>query len=195
MYKAFKLQPHPCTLYNNKNMIIQENLLFSKPEIVLNISFNEWFKSIPIEIILKKMLKDHLSKINVIDCVLTLEPYIYIFIKVKRWKLAIKWCKFYFDIIFFIKKSYKNNYTVHENTFDWGRCKPTHSVKALTWSQKTAHFPQNRLKKLPPTYEFPITKYLMELIPYLLIFIHTSCNIYYIQLYEASKNNYIYQIL
>ena len=149
MYKAFKLQPHPCTLYNNKNMIIQENLLFSKPEIVLNISFNEWFKSIPIEIILKKMLKDHLSKINVIDCVLTLEPYIYIFIKVKRWKLAIKWCKFYFDIIFFIKKSYKNNYTVHENTFDWGRYKPIQS-KHLHGLKKLPIFPKTLTEETAP---------------------------------------------
>ena len=167
MYKAFKLQPHPCTLYNNKNLwLFKKTFFFSKPDIVLNISSNEFILKHSYWNNFKEGTQGSFKQDKCNRCVLTLEPSsIYIFIKVKRWKLAIKWCKFYSDINFFLL----NNHTKITTQF-----MTTHlTVIAFTWSQKTAHFsPKHWLKKPPPTYEFPITKNLMELIPYLFVFIH-----------------------
>ena len=109
-----------------------------------------WFKSIPIEIILKKMLKDHLSKINVIDCVLTHEPSIYIFIKVKRWKPAIKWCKFYFDINFFLLKNYTKITTQFMTTHLMGADANPFSQSTYMISKNCPFFPKTLTKETTP---------------------------------------------
>ena len=87
MYKAFKLQPHPCALYDNKNMIIQENLLFLKTR--NGFKHMNWFKSIPIEIILSKIPKEHLSKIKVIDVSWLLNPLSIYLLKLKDGSLQL----------------------------------------------------------------------------------------------------------
>ena len=48
-----------------------------------------WFKSIPIEIILKKIPKDHLSKINVIDVSWLLNPLSIYLLKLKDGSLQL----------------------------------------------------------------------------------------------------------
>ena len=136
MYKAFELQPHPCTLYNNKNIwLFKKTFFFSKADIVLNISSNELILKHSYWNNFKEDTQGSCKQDKCNRCVLTHEPSIYIYIKVKRWKLAIKWCKFYSDINFFIKKSYKNNYTVYDSTFD------TQSTYMI--SKNCPFFPQN----------------------------------------------------
>ena len=128
-----------------------------------------WFKSIPIEIILKKIPKDNLSKINVIDVSWLLNPLSIYLLKLKDGSLQLNDANSTLTF-FLIKKSNKNNYTVHDNNLMGAGENPIEQSTYII-SKKTAHFsPKHWLKKLPPAY--PITKYLMELIPYLLIFIH-----------------------